>query len=172
MAAEQDKIATLCQAAAAKREAAAARAEAGYASSPRPASPSPSARLPPPAACRWTPSTATPDGGPASNGSAATSPHPQIDDRIIFEKLVQMLRFGCSYASIADCACSATTIRGRRDEWIEAGIFARLNQIAAEAYDRIVGLVLQEILIDGCITKAPGGGECAGRSPWTGGNRE
>ena len=90
---------------------------------------------------------------------------PRIDDRIIFEKLVQVLRFGCSYASIADCACSATTIRDRRDEWIAAGIFAQLKQIAVEAYDRITGLVLQEILIDGCITKAPGGGECAGRSP-------
>jgi transposase len=90
---------------------------------------------------------------------------PRIADRIIFEKLVQVLRFGCSYASIADCACSATTIRGRRDEWIKAGIFAQLRQIALDAYDRVVGLVLGEILIDGCIAKAPGGGECAGRSP-------
>jgi transposase len=90
---------------------------------------------------------------------------PRIDDRIVFEKLVQVLRFGCSYAAIADGTCSATTIRGRRDEWIAAGIFARLKQIALQAYDRIVGLVLQELAIDGCITKAPGGGECAGRSP-------
>ena len=39
---------------------------------------------------------------------------PRIADRIIFEKLIQVLRFGCSYASIADCACGATTIRERR----------------------------------------------------------
>ena len=49
----------------------------GSARSPRPASPSPSARSPRPAGCRWTSSTATPACGPASNGSAATSPHPQ-----------------------------------------------------------------------------------------------
>ena len=30
---------------------------------------------------------------------------PRIADRIIFEKLIQVLRFGCSYASIADCTC-------------------------------------------------------------------
>jgi transposase len=90
---------------------------------------------------------------------------PRIPDRIIFEKLVQVLRFGCSYESIADCGCSATTIRDRRDEWIKAGIFARLKQIALDAYDRVVGLVLDEIIVDGCIGKAPGGGECAGRSP-------
>ena len=90
---------------------------------------------------------------------------PRIADRIVFDKLIQVLRFGCSYASIADCTCSATTIRDRRDEWIEAGIFAQLKQIARESYDRIVGLVLEDIAVDGCITKAPGGGECAGRSP-------
>ena len=90
---------------------------------------------------------------------------PRIADRIIFEKLIQVLRFGCSYASIADCSCSATTIRERRNEWIKLGIFPKLKQIARESYDRIVGLVLRELAVDGCITKAPGGGECAGRSP-------
>ncbi len=90
---------------------------------------------------------------------------PRIADRVIFEKLVQVLRFGCSYASIADCTCGATTIRDRRDEWIKAGAFAGLKTIARESYDRIVGLVLQELAVDGCITKAPGGGQCAGRSP-------
>ena len=90
---------------------------------------------------------------------------PRIGDRIIFEKLIQVLRSGCAYASIADCACGATTIRERRDEWIKAGIFAELKTIARESYDRIVGLVLQELAVDGCIAKAPGGGECAGRSP-------
>jgi transposase len=89
----------------------------------------------------------------------------RIDDRIVFEKLLQVLRFGCSYEAIADSACSATAIRARRDEWIEAGLFAQLKQIALDACDRIVGLVLGEISVDGCIIKAPGGGECAGRSP-------
>ncbi|MDX3578459.1 IS5 family transposase [Streptomyces sp. FL07-04A] len=89
----------------------------------------------------------------------------RVADRIVFDKLLQVLRFGCSYEAIADTTCSATTIRGRRDEWIRLGLFARLKQIALEAYDRIVGLVLDRIAVDGAITKAPGGGEAAGRSP-------
>jgi transposase len=89
----------------------------------------------------------------------------RIADRIVFEKLIQVLRFGCSYVSIADCTCGATTIRDRRDEWIQAGIFAELKTVARESYDRIVGLVLADLAVDGCITKAPGGGKCAGRSP-------
>jgi transposase len=90
---------------------------------------------------------------------------PRISDRVIFGKLIQVLRFGCSYESIADGTCGATTIRQRRDEWIRAGIFARLKEIARDAYDRLIGLVLEDIAVDGCITKAPGGGQCAGPSP-------
>jgi transposase len=90
---------------------------------------------------------------------------PRISDRVIFEKLIQVLRFGCSYESIADCCCGATTIRERRSEWIRLGVFAELRAIARESYDRVVGLVLEELAVDGCITKAPGGGQCAGPSP-------
>jgi transposase len=79
--------------------------------------------------------------------------------------MLQLLRFGCSYEAIADTTCSATTIRTRRDEWIQLGVFARLKQIALECYDRTVGLALDQIAVDGAITKAPGGGEAAGRSP-------
>lgn len=92
---------------------------------------------------------------------------PRIDDRIVFHKLLQLLRFGCSYEAIADTTCSASTIRSRRDEWIRLGVFSRFKKIALASYDRIVGLVLDQIAIDGSITKAPGGGEAAGRSkPW------
>ncbi|MCX4885190.1 IS5 family transposase [Streptomyces sp. NBC_00847] len=89
----------------------------------------------------------------------------RISDRIVFDKLLQLLRVGRFYQAIADTTCSATTIRNRRDEWIRLGAFARLKQIALESYDRIVGLVLDQIAVDGSITKAPGGGEVAGRSP-------
>jgi transposase len=80
----------------------------------------------------------------------------RISDRIIFDKMLQLLCFGCSYEAIADTTCSAATIRSRRDEWIRLGVFARLKQIALDAYDRIVGLVLDQIAVDGSITKAPG----------------
>lgn len=37
----------------------------------------------------------------------------RISDRIICGKLLQVLRFGCSYEGIADTTCSVTTIRAR-----------------------------------------------------------
>ena len=52
---------------------------------------------------------------------------PRIPDRVVFEKLVQVLVFGCAYHRIADETCSATTLRSRRDEWIELGVMDRLR---------------------------------------------
>lgn len=90
---------------------------------------------------------------------------PRVADRVIFDKLIQVLVLGAAYEKISDTGCSATTIRRRRDEWIEAGIFPALEHICLEAYDRIVGLDLENLCVDGCIVKAPCGGEIAGKSP-------
>lgn len=90
---------------------------------------------------------------------------PRIPDRVVFDKIIESLVFGAAYARVADSTCSATTIRTRRDEWIEVGIFTKLEQICLDAYDRIVGLDLSNLTVDGCIVKAPCGGEAAGKSP-------
>ncbi|QCX82499.1 hypothetical protein C9F11_44685 (plasmid) [Streptomyces sp. YIM 121038] len=89
----------------------------------------------------------------------------RIGDRIVFDKIVQVLVFGCGYRKVADASCSATTIRIRRDEWIAAGVFERLELILLDAYDRFIGLELSHLPVDGCHTKAPCGGEVAGPSP-------
>lgn len=89
----------------------------------------------------------------------------RIPDRTVFEKLVEVLVFGCAYWRIADESCSATTLRRRRDEWIEGGLMDKLRQITLEAYDWTIGLGLSDVVVDGCVTKAPCSGEKAGRSP-------
>jgi transposase len=89
----------------------------------------------------------------------------RIDDRIVFDKLVEALVFGCGYERLGDACCSATTLRRRRDEWIAAGVFDALRRSVLAAYERLIGLDLTDVCVDGCLTKAPGGGECAGRSP-------
>src|ERR671910_1751694 len=90
---------------------------------------------------------------------------PRIPQRVVFEKLVQVLVFGCAYQRIAEETCSESTLRRRRDEWIELGVMEHLRHICLEAYDRLIGLELSEVAVDCCITKAPCGGEKAGRSP-------
>ena len=89
----------------------------------------------------------------------------RVPDRVVFDKLVQVLVFGCTYHRIADDSCSATTLRRRRDDWIVVGIMDRLLALVLDAYDRMIGLELGDIAIDECITKAPFDGETTGRSP-------
>jgi transposase len=90
---------------------------------------------------------------------------PRIPDRIVFDKLIQVLVFGCGYRRIADHTCSATTLRRRRDEWISAGVAEQLRLAVLAAYDQLFGLELGHLAVDGCITKAPCGGQTAGPSP-------
>ncbi|KPI23630.1 putative transposase IS4/IS5 family [Actinobacteria bacterium OV320] len=96
---------------------------------------------------------------------------PRISDRIVFDKMLQLLRFGCSYQAIADTTCSATTIRSRRDEWIRFGIFTRLKQIALDSYERSSA----SSLIRSPSTAPSPRHPAAARSPdahrWTAGNR-
>jgi transposase len=58
---------------------------------------------------------------------------PRIPDRVIFDKLIQVMVFGCGYRRIADASCSASTLRRRRDEWITLGIADQLHQLALAA---------------------------------------
>ena len=85
--------------------------------------------------------------------------NPRIPDKVIFEKLLQVLVFGCAYERIADQRCSATTLRRRRDEWIASGVMEKLQRIVLDAYDWMIGLDLSDVSVDGCITKAPCGGQ-------------
>jgi hypothetical protein len=90
---------------------------------------------------------------------------PRIPDRLVFDKLVQVLVFGAAYWRIADETCSETTLRRRRDEWINLGVMDKLKTLVIEGYDRMIGLELSDIAVDGCITKAPCGGERSGPNP-------
>jgi hypothetical protein len=64
---------------------------------------------------------------------------PRIPDRVIVDKLIQVLGFGCGYRRIADHSCSATTLRRRRDEWIALGVAEQLRLAVLAAYQRLFG---------------------------------
>ena len=89
----------------------------------------------------------------------------RIADRVVFDKLVARLVLGGAYRAHGDDRVSATTLRSRRDEWVNAGLFTRIEQNALETYDRFVGLDLADVSVAGCIVKAPCGGDNTGRSP-------
>lgn len=93
---------------------------------------------------------------------------PRVSDRLCFRGLLIRLVTGSSWTDVEaflERRVSDTTLRARRDEWIAAGVFDRLCAEAVAAFDRIVGLDLAEVAVDGSIHKAPCGGEGTGKSP-------
>src|SRR5437899_10213007 len=95
-------------------------------------------------------------------------------ERVCFEGIMVRLVTGCSWEDaerLVGAAVSDTTLRGRRDEWIAAGVFDRLVEEALAAYDRICGLDLSEVAVDGSQHKAPCGGGGTGPSPTDRGKR-
>ena len=88
-----------------------------------------------------------------------------VADRVVFEHVIAALVHGSGYERIASAGCSDVTIRRRLKEWAAAGLSEQVHALALQAYDRMIGLDLEDLAVDGCITKAPSGGEAAGRSP-------
>jgi transposase len=89
-------------------------------------------------------------------------------DRDCFEVMLVRLVTGCSWED-AERLCnnkvSDTTVRKRRDEWIAAGVFDAIAAEALAGFDKIIGLDLSDVSLDGSIHKSPGGGQGTGKNP-------
>jgi transposase len=93
---------------------------------------------------------------------------PRVPDRVCFWGILIRLVTGSSWVdieAILERKVSDTTLRARRDEWIAAGVFDQLCTEATAAFDRMIGLDLTEVAIDGSLHKAPYGGEGTGPNP-------
>jgi transposase len=91
----------------------------------------------------------------------------RISDRVCFRAMLIRLVTGCSWVDVerlVGVKVSDTTLRARRDEWIHAEVFDKVAAEALAAYDRVIGLDLTEVSIDGSLHKAPSGGEGTGKS--------
>jgi len=91
---------------------------------------------------------------------------PRISDRDCFEAILFRLVTGCSWDVAGRLGKgSETTLRRRRDEWVAAGAFQHLVEEAIKAFDKVIGLDLTEVSVDGSLHKAPMGGEGTGPNP-------
>ena len=95
----------------------------------------------------------------------------RVPNRVVFDHVIAALVHGSGYERIATPGCSDRTIRRRLDHWAAAGVGEAMLRAALVSYDQMIGLDLDDLAVDGSITKAPGGGEVAGRSPVDRGNR-
>ena len=99
-------------------------------------------------------------------------PHPlgrhrrRIADRDVLNGIFFVLRTGCQWKALdATGLCKGSTAHSRFQEWVQAGIFARLWDEALQDYDDLIGLNFAWMALDGSLHKAPLGGEKNGPQP-------
>jgi len=91
---------------------------------------------------------------------------PRIPHRDCFTGILLRLVTGCSWDVAARLTpAGETTLRNRRTEWLKAGVFNKLVEESIAGYDKIIGLDLSEVAVDGSLHKAPCGGEGTGPNP-------
>ena len=91
---------------------------------------------------------------------------PRIADRVCFTGMLYRLVLGCSWVDAGRLVgVGQATLRRRRDDWIAAGVFDEVADEAIAGYDRICGLDLSEVSVDGSLHKAPCAGQGTGPNP-------
>jgi len=76
---------------------------------------------------------------------------------VVFDHVVATLVQGSGYERLAEPGCSDRTIGRRLYDWATAGHGPQLLRPAQRAYDQMIGLNLDDLSVDGAITKAPSG---------------
>lgn len=91
---------------------------------------------------------------------------PRKDDRVCMEAILFVLRTGCQWKALnATRFCPGSTAHDRFQEWVQAGVFRAMWEAGLMAFDEVEGIDWAWLSMDGCMTKAPLGGEKTGKNP-------
>ena len=85
---------------------------------------------------------------------------PRTPDRVCMDAILFVLRTGCQWKALdATRFCPGSTAHDRFQEWVEAGVFLAMWDAGLFAYEDLKGIDWSWLSMDGCLTKAPLGGE-------------
>ena len=85
---------------------------------------------------------------------------PPTPDRVCMEAILFVLRTGCQWKALnATRFCPGSTAHDRFQRWVNEGVFRAMWQAGLMAYDDWKGIDWSWLSMDGCMTKAPLGGE-------------
>jgi putative transposase len=91
---------------------------------------------------------------------------PRTPDRVCMEAILFVLRTGCQWKALdATRFCPGSTAHDRFQEWVAAGVFEEMWTCGLLAWDEMEGIDWSWLSMDGCMTKAPLGGEKTGKNP-------
>ena len=99
-------------------------------------------------------------------------------NRVCFMGLFIRFVTGCAWetaehilGSIGHIKVSDTTLRSRRTEWVQAGVFDQLMEDCLAWYHEHVGVDMADVAIDGSTQLAPGGGPDTHNAPGSKGRK-
>ena len=91
---------------------------------------------------------------------------PRVPDRAAMDAIFFVLRTGCQWNALSTTGiCSSSSAHRRFVEWSEAGVFLEMWKQGLFAYDALRGIDWEWLSMDGCMTKAPLGGEKVWEKP-------
>ena len=91
---------------------------------------------------------------------------PRAPDRPCMDAILYVLRTGCQWKALdATKFCPGSTAHDRFQEWVGAGVFLAMWEAGLMAYDDLEGIDWSWLSMDGCMTKAPLGGDKGGQEP-------
>lgn len=91
---------------------------------------------------------------------------PRANDRSCMDAIFFVLRTGCQWQALnATGLCPSSTAHDRFQEWAQAGVFHKLWRLGLRRYNQMVGIDWESLCMDGCMNKAPLGGDKTGRNP-------
>lgn len=91
---------------------------------------------------------------------------PRTPDRVCLEAILFVLRTGCQWKALdATRYCPGSTAHDRFQEWVAAGVFEEMWRCGLLGWGEFKGIDWSWLSMDGCMTKAPLGGEKTGKNP-------
>jgi transposase len=89
---------------------------------------------------------------------------PPTSDRACMDAIFFVLRTGCQWKALdATKFCPGSTAHDRFQRWVQQGVFFEMWKAGLLEYDCLVGIDWDWLSMDGCMTKAPLGGEKDGQ---------
>jgi transposase len=92
---------------------------------------------------------------------------PRVADRVCMDAIFFVLRTGCQWKALdATQFCPGSTAHDRFQAWLGAGVFFELWKEGLLEYDCLKDIDWEWLSMDGCMTKAPLGGEKDRQKPY------
>ncbi len=83
---------------------------------------------------------------------------PRVDDRTIMSAIFYRLKTGIAWRDMPPIFGSKSTLHKRFQEWVNAGIFDKINAEALKLYEHKIKIRNKRMAADGSFARSPKGG--------------